>query len=119
MKGKRKDFQWSEQDLKEAASIDLTKLTAQLNGPSTSSTTSETKKDGATESNKGKLAVSSGKGPIVLLVLSGSFNPVHEMHIQTMELARSELIKIGYQVPAGWIAPSSEQYVGGKLGAEA
>jgi nicotinate (nicotinamide) nucleotide adenylyltransferase len=57
--------------------------------------------------------------PLTVLVLSGSFNPVHSQHIATLECARNHLTKIGYNVIAGFLSPSSDDYVGNKLGKDA
>lgn len=53
------------------------------------------------------------KTPIVL-VLSGSFNPIHIMHIQMLELVKVKLDKL--EIVGGFIAPSSDSYVKKKLG---
>eukprot|EP01120_Amphizonella_sp_Union-15-10_P005009 TRINITY_DN1574_c0_g1_i2.p1 TRINITY_DN1574_c0_g1~~TRINITY_DN1574_c0_g1_i2.p1 ORF type:complete len:207 (+),score=37.25 TRINITY_DN1574_c0_g1_i2:57-677(+) len=50
----------------------------------------------------------------VVLMLSGSFNPVHRMHIKAFELAKKKLEE-KYPVIGGYIAPSSDPYVRSKL----
>ncbi len=57
-----------------------------------------------------------GKAKIpIAIVLSGSFNPPHTMHIRTFDIAKEYLAKTGHEVLAGLIAPSSDEYVGGKM----
>jgi nicotinic acid mononucleotide adenylyltransferase len=65
------------------------------------------------------LASNSPAGGPALLVLSGSFNPVHREHLTIIEQARGELERIGWTIRAGFLAPSSDAYVRKKLGAEA
>jgi len=57
----------------------------------------------------------------VVLLLSGSFNPVHKMHIHTFEVAKKhlQLDNPNLFVVGGYIAPSSDSYVLGKLQKEA
>src|SRR3990167_2274869 len=56
-------------------------------------------------------------GPYTVLLLSGSFNPVHKMHVQLIEVAMEHLKKhyAHMNVIFGYIAPSSDRYVKGKL----
>ena len=56
------------------------------------------------------------KGRHVVLVLSGSFNPIHLSHVRCMDAAKTALEAKGDRVVGGWIAPSSEEYVRSKLG---
>jgi nicotinate (nicotinamide) nucleotide adenylyltransferase len=53
---------------------------------------------------------------VVILLLSGSFNPVHWMHVESFNLVRRFLEQRNMTVLAGFIAPSSDNYVYGKLG---
>jgi nicotinic acid mononucleotide adenylyltransferase len=53
--------------------------------------------------------------PLAFLVLSGSFNPVHNQHIASFHVARTEIEGRGYIVIAGFLAPSSDAHVEGKL----
>lgn len=63
-------------------------------------------------------AVSAGSSAIGVLVLPGSFNPVHSEHVRTLQFARDHLEKQGVTVVGGFLQPSSEEYVSEKLGAE-
>lgn len=54
-----------------------------------------------------------------MLSFSGSFNPIHTGHIQLLEMIKAYLEKNGYEVLKGFIAPSSDNYVRGKLGLNA
>jgi nicotinic acid mononucleotide adenylyltransferase len=58
---------------------------------------------------------------LFVLILSGSFNPVHSVHVNGFEAAKQELKKRikGCEVVAGYLAPSSDFYVNSKLGKEA
>eukprot|EP01121_Diplochlamys_sp_Union-15-3_P017764 TRINITY_DN6325_c0_g4_i1.p1 TRINITY_DN6325_c0_g4~~TRINITY_DN6325_c0_g4_i1.p1 ORF type:complete len:230 (+),score=47.00 TRINITY_DN6325_c0_g4_i1:32-721(+) len=56
---------------------------------------------------------------VYVLLLSGSLNPVHFMHIKMFELAKKKLEDHKRRVVGGFIAPSSEAYVNNKLGKEA
>jgi nicotinic acid mononucleotide adenylyltransferase len=56
---------------------------------------------------------------IAFLVLSGSFNPVHTQHVHLLEVTKQHLEKLGWKIIAGFMAPSSEAYVGKKLGGHA
>jgi nicotinic acid mononucleotide adenylyltransferase len=49
------------------------------------------------------------------LVMSGSFNPVHTQHIRALEVARAALERAGWAVCGGFLAPSSDGYLTGKL----
>lgn len=61
-------------------------------------------------------AVSVGTTAMAVLVLPGSFNPVHSEHICSLELARIHLEQQGFAVVGGFLQPSSEDYVGSKVG---
>jgi nicotinic acid mononucleotide adenylyltransferase len=56
------------------------------------------------------------RGRMVFLVLSGSFNPIHADHELVLQLSRTELEGRGMFVVVGFLAPSTESYVGEKLG---
>lgn len=56
---------------------------------------------------------------VVVLTLSGSLNPVHVGHVEMMDVAAEALRSRGHTVVCGYLVPSSEGYVGSKLGAEA
>eukprot|EP01119_Soliformovum_irregulare_P009037 TRINITY_DN22145_c0_g1_i1.p1 TRINITY_DN22145_c0_g1~~TRINITY_DN22145_c0_g1_i1.p1 ORF type:complete len:272 (+),score=63.22 TRINITY_DN22145_c0_g1_i1:1-816(+) len=55
------------------------------------------------------------KTECIVLVLSGSFNPLHLMHLRTFEIARRNLEDRKHMVVGGFIAPSSNGYVKSKL----
>ena len=46
-----------------------------------------------------------------LLVMSGSFNPVHTQHTRAMEVARLALERAGWTIVGGVLAPSDDSYV--------
>lgn len=50
------------------------------------------------------------KTPIVLLS-TGGFAPLHDGHIEMMEVAKKELQKRGYNVIGGYFSPSHDKYV--------
>jgi hypothetical protein len=54
-----------------------------------------------------------------VLVLSGSFNPVHTQHIALLEAVRAHLEDNGSTVAGGFLLPSSDDYVASKLGKDA
>lgn len=55
-----------------------------------------------------------------ILSFSGSFNPIHTGHISILEMIKKHLEENeGYEVLRGYIAPSSDDYVRGKLGLNA
>ncbi len=59
-----------------------------------------------------------------VLVLSGSFNPVHCMHTATFEMVRHKLLQrstaaVLKRLVGGFLAPSSDAYVCKKLGSDA
>jgi nicotinic acid mononucleotide adenylyltransferase len=54
-----------------------------------------------------------------ILILSGSFNPIHVDHIHCLELARSHAESHGWTVLAGFLAPSTDSYVRSKCGEDA
>jgi nicotinic acid mononucleotide adenylyltransferase len=53
--------------------------------------------------------------PLAVLLTTGSLNPIHAGHLQCMEDARVAIEKLGYHVVAGYISPSSDYYVRGKM----
>lgn len=54
------------------------------------------------------------------IILSGALNPVHKAHVVALEEARKAIeAHAGMPVFAGFLAPSSDSYVQGKLGDEA
>eukprot|EP00475_Leptophrys_vorax_P011634 TRINITY_DN18192_c0_g1_i1.p1 TRINITY_DN18192_c0_g1~~TRINITY_DN18192_c0_g1_i1.p1 ORF type:complete len:396 (+),score=85.11 TRINITY_DN18192_c0_g1_i1:57-1244(+) len=68
-----------------------------------------------------KLDESKGfKGVFAVLLTTGSFNPIHKMHVEMFEQAKRELEQhFEIRVVVGLISPSHDQYVGSKLGSEA
>ena len=71
----------------------------------------------ALEAVAGRIAHSNpGGGALCFLILSGAFNPVHTQHIVALEAARHHLNETGWQVVAGFLAPSSADHVRQKLG---
>lgn len=56
--------------------------------------------------------------PKMVLLTTGSFNPVHFMHINMFGIAKNEMEKIGFNIIGGYISPSQELYVKRKLGEE-
>mmetsp|Transcript_33740 Transcript_33740/g.61794 ORF Transcript_33740/g.61794 Transcript_33740/m.61794 type:complete len:305 (+) Transcript_33740:58-972(+) len=63
-------------------------------------------------------AVANGSKELGILMLPGSFNPVHLDHIQCLRLAKKELENNGIAVVASFLQPSSDSYVSNKLGAD-
>jgi len=54
------------------------------------------------------------------VLLSGALNPVHQAHLQALEAARQAIeSRTGVPVFAGFLSPSSDSYVQGKLESEA
>eukprot|EP01063_Lacrimia_lanifica_P030237 TRINITY_DN4781_c0_g2_i1.p1 TRINITY_DN4781_c0_g2~~TRINITY_DN4781_c0_g2_i1.p1 ORF type:complete len:486 (+),score=139.06 TRINITY_DN4781_c0_g2_i1:45-1502(+) len=64
-------------------------------------------------------AAGSAAETVYALILSGSLNPLHRSHVECLESARRGLEAQGLSVVAGYLVPSSEQYVNMKLGKEA
>lgn len=62
--------------------------------------------------------LSAGPVPLAIVVLPGSLNPVHSEHVSSLEIARTHLEQQGLAVIAGFLQPSSEGYVGSKVGQE-
>eukprot|EP01001_Neometanema_parovale_P009241 NODE_5489_length_941_cov_112.635697_g5267_i0.p1 GENE.NODE_5489_length_941_cov_112.635697_g5267_i0~~NODE_5489_length_941_cov_112.635697_g5267_i0.p1 ORF type:complete len:239 (+),score=30.37 NODE_5489_length_941_cov_112.635697_g5267_i0:71-787(+) len=57
---------------------------------------------------------------VAIVVLSGSLNPVHTMHVKALEVSKHTIeTKLGLQVVGGYLVPSSDNYVTGKLGPDA
>ncbi len=52
-----------------------------------------------------------------IIMLSGSLNPCHQAHIKMLQLAKIELETRGFQIVSGFLCPSSDTYVKGKLDA--
>jgi nicotinic acid mononucleotide adenylyltransferase len=49
-----------------------------------------------------------------ILVLPGSFNPIHRQHMRILEIARTYLRAEGWSVRSAFLSPSSDDYVKGK-----
>ena len=56
---------------------------------------------------------------LAFLSLSGSLNPVHTQHMCALEAARDALKRGGWTVVAGFLAPTGDKFLNGKLGIEA
>lgn len=63
-------------------------------------------------------ATARGCKALAVVVLPGSLNPVHSEHLRTLDLVRCHLECQGIAVVAGFLQPSSDAYVMGKLGPE-
>mmetsp|Transcript_9259 Transcript_9259/g.11133 ORF Transcript_9259/g.11133 Transcript_9259/m.11133 type:complete len:380 (-) Transcript_9259:877-2016(-) len=50
-----------------------------------------------------------------ILLMTGSFNPIHRAHIHSMEAARISVEKSGYRVICGYLSPSHDSYVQSKI----
>jgi hypothetical protein len=50
------------------------------------------------------------------LVMSGSFNPIHVEHIHALDIAKNHAETEGFSVLAGFLAPSTDEYVAAKYG---
>lgn len=61
------------------------------------------------------------KNPKKLIVLGtgGAFSPVHKMHIESFQIAKSYLESLNYFVIAGFLVPAPSGYVNNKLKEEA
>lgn len=60
---------------------------------------------------------SAGGRKLAVLVSTGSYSPVHRMHVHMFEIAKTALEeKYGFVVVGGFISPSHDHYVSGKLG---
>lgn len=62
-------------------------------------------------------ARSGERQPLVVLVSTGAFCPVHSGHLEMLELARGELERRGAIVLGGYLSPSHDAYVSIKCGA--
>lgn len=60
--------------------------------------------------------VSSRIGKKIILVSTGAYSPIHEGHVEMMEIAKKELKSRGYDVIGGYIAPDNQSYVKSKYG---
>ena len=66
-----------------------------------------------------RLRESGDSGPLVVLLSTGAFCPVHSAHLEMMELARDALERRGSIVLGGYLSPSHDAYVALKCGAHA
>eukprot|EP01121_Diplochlamys_sp_Union-15-3_P004468 TRINITY_DN14662_c0_g1_i1.p1 TRINITY_DN14662_c0_g1~~TRINITY_DN14662_c0_g1_i1.p1 ORF type:complete len:131 (+),score=19.46 TRINITY_DN14662_c0_g1_i1:38-430(+) len=55
---------------------------------------------------------------LAVLVSTGSFNPLHKMHVHLLEVAKKHLEKNGFAVIAGYLSPSHDLHVMCKLSNE-
>jgi len=62
--------------------------------------------------------ISHNSNKLAFLVLSGSFNPVHTQHIRALILTRKYLEYLEWTVIGGFLSPSSDHHVLGKLQVE-
>jgi nicotinic acid mononucleotide adenylyltransferase len=53
--------------------------------------------------------------PLAVLLSTGSFNPVHNGHLQCMNDSRLQIQELGYHVIAGYLSPSCDGYVKNKM----
>src|SRR5215471_16005226 len=58
----------------------------------------------------------SRSNPLAYLVLSGCFNPIHVAHIRLLAVSKEVVECQDMTVIGGFICPSSDEYVTGKLG---
>jgi nicotinic acid mononucleotide adenylyltransferase len=77
------------------------------------------KNDKLSNFGKLKVVVEHKRKQPCMLSFSGSFNPIHTGHIKVLEMIKAFLEADGYEVLRGYIAPSSDNYVRGKLGLNA
>lgn len=63
-------------------------------------------------------AMADGHRSLAVVVLPGSLNPVHCEHVSSLERAKRHLEQRGVAVVAGFLQPSSDEYVKCKLGPE-
>jgi Icc-related predicted phosphoesterase/nicotinic acid mononucleotide adenylyltransferase len=56
-----------------------------------------------------------GRKPRAVLLTTGALNPIHKGHLQNMELAKLSLESQGFVVLGGFLSPSSDAYVSGKM----
>ncbi|KAJ9459106.1 Nicotinamide/nicotinic acid mononucleotide adenylyltransferase 1 [Diplonema papillatum] len=81
--------------------------------------------DPAAEVPLGKLAAGVQRAPgsakrLGVLLMSGSFSPLHHSHLACMAAARADpSVAADYDIVAGYLSPSSDEYVTHKLGAAA
>jgi nicotinic acid mononucleotide adenylyltransferase len=54
-----------------------------------------------------------------ILITTGSFNPIHDGHVEMMECAKRTIEENGYTCIGGFIAPDHDDYIQSKLGSEA
>ena len=52
--------------------------------------------------------------PLAVLASTGAYSPIHESHIEMMEIAKTELESQGYNVVGGYVSPSHDIYVSRK-----
>eukprot|EP00397_Hematodinium_sp_SG-2012_P056632 GEMP01070068.1.p1 GENE.GEMP01070068.1~~GEMP01070068.1.p1 ORF type:complete len:253 (+),score=72.78 GEMP01070068.1:79-837(+) len=68
---------------------------------------------------KANIAAAPPDHKLIVLISTGSFNPVHLQHVRMFEIAKSELEKRQQEqlsVVGGFLSPSHDDYVRGKLG---
>jgi hypothetical protein len=53
--------------------------------------------------------------PRVVLLTTGSFNPVHSGHVNAMQRARDYLTSLGFYIVGGYISPTHDDYVKPKM----
>lgn len=57
--------------------------------------------------------------PLAALLATGGFSPIHNGHLEMMEVAKQELKRQGFAVLGGYISPSHDGYVSTKYGGDA
>lgn len=68
--------------------------------------------------NLDKYQINTG-APVYVLFVTGSFNPIHQGHVDMMERAKEYVEAQGHIVVGGYMSPSHDQYVRSKLSSEA
>ena len=65
-----------------------------------------------------KVDLEDSERPLLVLLSTGSFCPIHEGHIQMLSIAKQTLEAQGETVLGGYLSPSNDEYVKKKCGAD-